>query len=94
MLVGGIIAVFGWACKAGFSRRFRLSATLPLGAGVAVPEGAPQSGEAEPAPRGRRFQGSDGGYCAEAATCRRRSSANASLGVRQLRHLSGRSLSR
>ena len=28
---------------------------LPLGAGVAVPEGAPRSGEAEPAPKGRRI---------------------------------------
>ena len=31
-------------------------AALPLGAGVAVPEGAPRSGEAEPAPKGRQFQ--------------------------------------
>ena len=33
LLDGDSIAVSDWACKAGFSRRFRLSATLPSGAG-------------------------------------------------------------
>ena len=54
-------------------------------AGGAVPEGAPRSGEAEPATKGRQFQGANRGQAA--TRYRLRSDEKASRGVRQSRHL-------
>lgn len=72
----------------------------------AIPGNACPLGRAEPSPKGRREAARRGppqrtgvvkdrthDYAAVLSTCRRRSSVNASLGVRQLRHRSGRSLS-
>ena len=56
------------------------------------PQGAPRSGEAEPALPGRPFQRAMRRQAA-ARRWRCRSAVNASRGVRQSRHLSGRSLS-